>query len=358
MLTIINYFILLILALIISEIIIPIIRKFALQTNIMEKLNHKKKHHQPKLQIGGISIGCIFTICSFVFINENKFIEYLPIIFTAFIILNIGVIEDKTVNNAKYKLIIEIILSFFIAATGTRITSLYGFLGIDEIHIFFQYIITIIVITGVMNVFNLMDEIKGLIGSISILGFILILIAGILSNDTILIKISLIFIGSLIGFLKYNLSREKIFMGDSGSLFLGFLLITFGIFILEKKDYINNQINFFENISLIIFFVIPVLDSLRVYLIKIKKGKSVINYDNPHFHQIFLKIACSHKKATLYILTYIILFIILGFGILQIVNLFLCCIILTSIFYFSLKFLYFINNLYKWKNKIVDLEKN
>lgn len=355
--TIITSLLLGILALLLSIVCIPQLRKIALLINLVDKPNYRKVHSQPIPLIGGISIGLIFSLCSFTFINET-FINYLPILFTAYILLIVGVIDDKKDLKAKYKLLIQLLLSFFVALSGTRITSFYGIFGIGEINLYLQYILTIVVITGVVNAFNLMDGVDGLVGGLSILGFMLLLLAGIVYNDTFLLKLAIIFIAALIGFLKYNFSKQKIFMGDGGSLFLGFLLVTIGIHIMEKHVIQKQQNYLYEALIIVAFFIIPVLDSIRVYLTRIRKGHSAFRADKSHLHHILLRLGFSHKNIAMWVSMMILFLFIVGLGIVNLSSITLSILVLILVFYLLMKILVYIVSLYKWQNKIKEMERS
>jgi len=345
-----------ILSFVLANICIPIIRKTALLLNLVDKPNYRKVHTQPIPLVGGISIGLVFCLSSFVFINEVTFINYLPILFSAYVLLVVGVVDDKKDIKAKYKLIIQLLLSFFIALSGTRITSLYGLFEIGEINLYLQYILTILVITGVVNAFNLMDGVDGLVGSLSLIGFIILLIAGFVYNDTTLGKICMVFIGTIIGFLKYNFSKDKIFMGDAGSLFLGFILVCLGIHMLESQV-VNKENNpLYVTLIVMAFFIIPVLDSIRVYLTRIKKGYSPFKADKSHLHHILLRLGFSHKNITVWISAFILFMFIIGLGLINLTSITKSVLTLILVFYLILKFLVFIINLYKWHKKIKELE--
>lgn len=172
-----------------------------MKVNLVDKPNYRKVHTTPVPLVGGISIA--FSVALVILLSGNRLpflMEYLPIITSGFVLLIVGVIDDKNDVNAKYKLAIQLLLSLIITFSGIRISSLYGLFGIYEIVVWAQYILTIIVITGVVNAFNLMDGVDGLVGGLSVLGFTMFLLASVYFNDYYLGKISVIFIGAIVGF--------------------------------------------------------------------------------------------------------------------------------------------------------------
>lgn len=284
--------------------------------------------------------------------------NYITILSTSIVLLIVGVIDDKNDLKAKYKLLIQLLLAFFVASSGTRISSFYGLFGIEEISVWLQYVLTILVITGVVNAFNLMDGVDGLVGSLSFLGFMLLFLAGVLYKDYILAKIAFIFMGAILGFLRYNLSKKKIFMGDAGSLFLGYILITLGIRFMEKQIVGDNQNYFYLFLIIVTFFTIPVLDSLRVYLGRIKNGVSPFKADKSHLHHLLLQVGLTHKKIAFSITFFSILLLIFGFSLISITTITFTVFAVMVAFVITIRGLLVINNLKKWQKVIKIMETN
>lgn len=345
------------LSLILTLIFVPVIRNIAIKINLVDKPNYRKVHLNAVPLVGGISIAwaILFTIL----VSNYRFIfikEYLPILASATVLLIVGVIDDKKDISAKYKLIIQLLLALIIAFSGIRITSLFGVFGIYEIVIWQQYLVTILVITGVVNAFNLLDGVDGLIGGLSLLGFTILFFVGIYFNNDNLAFSSILFIGAVLGFLRFNLGREKIFMGDSGSLFIGFILITETIKFLQKQDISKGHSCSYTVLLLILFFSIPVFDSLRVYMGRIKRGNSPFSADKSHLHHLLLGVGLSHKKTTLMIS------VICGFSLMIAMTLrsllSITLIVVASIITFSIivRILLMINKFHYWKCRLKKLE--
>jgi UDP-GlcNAc:undecaprenyl-phosphate GlcNAc-1-phosphate transferase len=332
-----------------SLLYIPILKKVAIKINLVDKPNFRKTHLNDVPLIGGISIVLAALTAILVWRNSLVFLkEYFPILSTASTMLIIGIIDDKNDIKPIYKLVIQLLLSFIIALSGIRIFSTYGIFGFHDIAIWIQYLITVFVITGVVNAFNLIDGVDGLLGGISILGFSMFLLVSIYYDDYYLGILSVTFIGAIIGFLKFNLSQEKIFMGDSGSLFLGFILVTLGIQLLEKEG-INKEHNYeYAFLFLMIFFSIPVLDSLRVYMGRIKRGRSPLMADKSHLHHLLLRAGLTQKKASLTIISLCLIFFFIGIGLSSSNSITLIIVVILLVFWFVVKLLLTINNMRKW----------
>lgn len=345
------------LSLLLTLIFIPIIKKLAVRLNLVDKPNYRKIHATPVPLVGGISIA--FAALITLAISGNRlevFMEYLPILTSGLTLLIVGVIDDKTDLSAKYKFAIQLLLAFIIALSGTRITSLYGLLGIYDIAVWMQYALTIVVIAGVVNAFNLMDGVDGLVGGLSLLGFTMFLIASIFYKDYFLGVLSVVFIGAIIGFLRFNLSKNKIFMGDSGSLFLGFVLVTLGIQLMSKQ-HLNKENNFaYGLLILVAFFSIPVLDSIRVYMGRMKKGNSPFSADKSHLHHLLLTAGLTHKKITIAIVLLCMSLFFIEFGLIAFFSITLIIVSVMIIFWAVVKIILLINLLHEWRETIRKLE--
>lgn len=346
------------LSFLLTIILIPILKKIAVRINFVDKPNYRKIHQNAVPLVGGIAIVIsVFVVLGTQFTLLVHFREYLPIFSSAFLLLIMGVIDDKMDVKAKYKLAIQLLLSFIIASSSIRITSLFGLFGIHEIAVWVQYALTIIVITGVVNAFNLMDGVDGLVGGLSILGFTMFLVSAIYFNDTVLGTISVVFIGALIGFLKFNLSSKKIFMGDSGSLFLGFILVTLGIQLMEKQSDLSNTNYGYGFLLLVAFFAIPVLDSLRVYMGRIKRGNSPFNADKSHLHHLLLIAGFTHKKVSIAIISFCMIFYFIGFGLASFFSITLVIIATLFVFWSIIRLLLMVKYLQEWKETLKKLEQ-
>lgn len=342
-----------ILAFILSICIIPIMRIIAQKFRLVDVPNTRKVHHTPIPLIGGLAIGMIILLLIEIS-GDKSWRTILPIIVTSYILLLVGVLDDKTDIKAVHKLIIQVCVSIIIAISGIRISSLYGLFGIYEISTYFQYLLTILVIVTAVNAFNLIDGVDGLAGSVAGVGFILFFVIMLIEGNSGLARIAILFVGSIIAFLKYNFSQKnKIFLGNSGSLFLGYLLICLGIYA-TKFD--NNTTTFPYGVFFILFvFAIPVIDSIRVYIDRLSRGKSPFKADKSHIHHHLLLLGLSHKKISItFILINILTFFIqyIFFKSYPIYS------SLISLFTFVLTFkiIKSINLFTIWKKKIKDLE--
>ena len=337
-------------------ILVPIIKLFAFRFNLLDKPNHRKIHQTPVPIIGGIVIS-IATSISFLItlFTINIQSNILAMLSGAIILLLVGIIDDKQNLNAKIKLLVQLLIAHFVFMQGIRIESLYGFFGVASININVQYFLTIIVITGFINAINLFDGIDGLVGSYSLLAFIIIGIISYYQSNNTLVVLSASFIGSLLVFLRYNLKKSgKIFIGDAGTLFIGFILACSALVLIKE-----NKINSSSNISLQILFtlfLIPVLDSLRVYRKRIKKGNSPFVADRNHLHHLMLDFKSNHIQSTYLIIGFIIAILLLSLLLQNQVSITILLIILMVLFLAIIGILNHNHQVKKWTSEIKQLE--
>jgi UDP-GlcNAc:undecaprenyl-phosphate GlcNAc-1-phosphate transferase len=345
------------LSLVLTLVFTPIFKMIAVKVGLVDKPNYRKVHVNSVPLVGGISV--VFSALFVILIANGRFTflnEYLPILATAFILFVVGVIDDKKDVKAKYKLTLQLLLAFIVASYDIRITTLYGVFGVYEMTVWVQYLVTILIITGVVNAFNLMDGVDGLAGGLSLLGFTMFLFASICYGDYSLGLLSIIFIGATIGFLKFNLSSKKIFMGDSGSLFLGFLLVTLGIQFLDKQITNTDNNYIYGFLLLVAFFSIPVLDSVRVYMGRIKRGNSPFKADRSHLHHLLLKVGLSHKRVAFTVILFCMMLFVVGFGLVSFLSITLIILSIVLAFWSIIRILLMMSSLQEWKITLKELE--
>lgn len=345
------------LAFTLSLLFIPIAGKIAFKIKLVDKPNARKVHPNAVPLVGGIVVFAATTL-SLLTTNTSweNIIEVKILFIGAFGLLILGVIDDKMDIRAILKLITQLALAHFAFINGIAIESMYGVFGIYGLPYWVQYLLTLVVITGVVNAFNLMDGIDGLAAGLAIVGFIAFTIVAFLVGNSFLSLLFLTLIGALVGFLRFNLSQtQKIFMGDAGSLFLGFVLVVSAIIILQAAEALPQ----FHLILAVIIGVLalPVIDSLRVYRGRIKKGGSPFKADKTHLHHLVLLFGLSHKASTLFIL--IVAGIILGTSIFigYFFGVGYAILGLLFIFMFIISFLSLNKEVRTWRDKIKHIEE-
>jgi len=344
-------------ALVLTLIFVPVTKKIALKVNLVDKPNARKVHSNPVPLVGGISIFIASFLTLAVSNHSWSNIGEIKVILSgALILLLIGIIDDKMDIRASFKLIIQIALSYFAFMNGLKIVSLYGVFGIYELPLTIQYILTLTIITGVVNAFNLMDGIDGLAAGLAIVGLSAFTYLAFLTDNSFLSVLYLALIGSLTGFLHFNFSKKnKIFMGDAGSLFLGFILVVSAISMIQSAKG-TSDINMILPIVIGVL-ALPVIDSLRVYRRRIKNGYSPFRADRTHFHHLVLLLGLQHKFSSIIIIAVSGLIIMLSivFGSLLGITFTILAILLIFAVITALLGIYKDVNI--WREKIRQLEE-
>lgn len=350
------YLLIPILSLVLVLILVMPLRRFAIQVNLVDKPNFRKVHQNSVPLIGGILV-IIASAMSLLISTEfsNIFSDYSVMLIGSFIFLIVGVIDDKMEIRSLLKLIIQIAVAYFAFESGIKIESLYGVLGIYEIPLTIQYILTLLVIVGVMNAFNLMDGIDGLSSGLAIIGLSIFSIIAFKLGLSTLVMLFLSLIGGLLGFLRFNLStKHKIFMGDAGSLVLGFIMVISGIIMIQSAQKTPDLSMTLATVIGVL--ALPVADSLRVYRKRIKTGYSPFRPDRTHFHHLVLLLGFKHKWASLFTIFISSCLIIISVLFGTFLNVTISIITIILIFIIVSKILFLNYQINDWKNKIKQLE--
>lgn len=293
---------------------IPTVVKISRRKNLMDEPGARSSHLRKIPNLGGISMFYSLAVCASIFAFE-LFDLYKFLFASLVILLYIGVMDDIVVMRAYKKLFAQIIVtSLMVIGSDVRIRSFFGLFGIYELNYFFSVAMSIFTFIVLINAFNLIDGIDGLAGGYSILCSAMFGISyyRLGEYNYPLVVLSGVIIGSVIGFLYFNLSNyrnNKIFMGDTGSMILGFLLaftaICFiDIFIDKKLPEIPRYYLQSAPAIAMAILILPIIDTLNVFMIRICNGKSPLVADKNHIHHSLLKLGLTHRRSTAYILMY------------------------------------------------------
>lgn len=282
---------------------IPVVKKMAEFIGAMDIPNARKVHKVPIPRLGGLGIYAGFLLGYMLFGVHS--VQMNAILIGSFIILVTGIFDDIKPVPAKWKLLAQTV--------GASIVPLYGGILLQDISAFGLYIdfgilaypITIIFIVAIINCINLIDGLDGLSSGIASIYFLTIGVIAMLLNNSNGLDIILTFImlGSTLGFLVHNFNPAKIFMGDSGSMFLGYIIAVIALL-------------GFKNITLTSFLVpmlllaIPIMDTLFAILRRLIYHKPLGEPDKNHLHHQLLKLRLSQRKTVLIIYLVDILFAI------------------------------------------------
>lgn len=297
---------------------IPAIINLAFKKRLFDNPSELRKVHKKIVpNFGGIAIFTGFLFTSSLFIKAELLHESNALMAGGLILFMVGLNDDIVGLGPLKKFIVQFISSFIIALVANiRIDNLYGFLGVNELDYYASIALTVFVIVGVVNAFNLIDGIDGLAASLGVFASVtfsyLFWNAGYLGWSYLAMALS----GSLIGFLFFNVSPAKIFMGDSGSLLIGFVVVVLGLKFIQVSGAAPVKFGSVEVTSAPAFvlavLIIPIFDTLRVFTLRIMRNRSPFTADNNHLHHRLLFLGFSHMQSTLVLVVTNLLFVVLA----------------------------------------------
>ena len=314
--------------------IVPLMKKLSYKFLLLDKPNFRKIHVKPVPNSGGISIFISFLIGIFYLTNftDIYFESLYTFLFASLLVLLIGLLDDLYNISAFIRLISQFLITTFIWSKGINISTLnfdYFNIGLNEIEIpdALSIFLTFFWISGIINAINWIDGLNGLATGIIILILIGIAKIAFYKNLIGLFFISLILIGSSLGFLIHNLRPNNIIMGDNGSNFLGFQLSILTLYAGSnyKDIFYYSDLSIFPLIP-ILLMGFPVLDMIRVILKRAFNKSSPFLADRNHFHHLLLDSNFSNNEilSIIFSLTfYMISFSFLFTGIIHKIEVFL-----------------------------------
>ncbi len=299
--------------------------------------NDRTSHKKPTATLGGIAIFIGFIFAALLFPPFGTLMEMRYIVAGVLLMFFVGIKDDIFVIAPWSKLGSQIVAAIIIIDfANIRLSSLHGFLGITDLNYYWSLYLTIFVVIVIVNAFNLIDGIDGLAAGIGILCSFTF---GFWFYNTEQFEFAFLtaaLAGSLVGFLWFNLfsQKNKIFMGDTGSLILGFLIAVFAI----QFNQSNLEIKGFYHISAspavsFSILIIPLFDTVRVFVIRIARKQSPFKADRTHMHHKLLDLGFSHAQAMMILVFVNIVFIVLAFLLqnIGIINLMLVIFVLSLI---------------------------
>lgn len=297
---------------------IPTIITVAKLKHLYDEPNYRKLHQNNIPTLGGLAILFGFFL-SMSFWTNFSYCRHLQYALTACIVIAVIGIKDDIVGLSPFKKAIgQLVASVILVVWGdVRITSWFGIFGVGELPFLISVVFSIFTVLVIINAFNLIDGIDGLAAS---MGIISSLAYGIYfyffdpNFQHVILSVALT--GALTGFLYYNKTPAKIFMGDTGSMLIGLVLAMLAIEFINTNLHFSTKLYFRSysapTLAMSIIFV-PLFDIIRVFMIRIFHGQSPFKPDKNHLHHLLLKLGYSHLKATFILSLFSILLIILAF---------------------------------------------
>lgn len=283
-------------------VITPFIKKMAIHVNAIDMPAKRKVHKKPIPRLGGVGIYLGFLLGYMIFGEPSSIMN--AILIGSFIIVLTGVVDDIKSLKSSVKFIGQLAAALIVVFYGNILLKDIQAFGLYIDFKLFAYPLTIFFILGAINCLNFIDGLDGLAAGISSIYFLTIgIIAIIQSKFGLDFTLTFIMLGSTLGFLIYNFHPASIFMGDSGSMFLGFIISIIALLGFKNVTMTSLIIPLF-------ILAIPILDVLFAIIRRTLKGQKISTPDNYHIHHQLLKKNLSQKIVVLIIYFINILFAI------------------------------------------------
>lgn len=269
----------------------PLIIRLATACKCLDMPGGRRLHNKTTPRWGGFAFFC--GVLPFL-LRENGDGALSAYIAGACLLIGLGMIDDRTSLNWKVKISVmsaAVLIVIFGGQVVIHHVDTFGAVGRLELG-WFSIPFTFICILGITNAINLLDGLNGLAGGVSLLGFLFMGIAAFLAGNIILAVICCAFVGALAAFLLYNFPHARIFMGDTGSLFLGFTLAVTAVRLTQDAS------STVDVLFPVLVLLIPIFDTLRVLCIRLANGRNPFMADSLHLHYLMLQ-KISPAKVTL-----------------------------------------------------------
>ena len=294
---------------------IPVVLQIAELKSLYDEPDERKIHTYPVASLGGVGIFGGFLLASLLSIQGYINPEFQYFFAAALVIFFLGLKDDLLDLSATKKFIGQVIAaSILIHLGGIRIDSMHGLFGFENLPEAFGLALSYLTIIVVINSFNLIDGIDGLAGSLGILTTSIFGIYFFLINQQAYALLAFAMTGSLLAFLIFNHHPAKIFMGDSGSLMIGLVnaILVIKFINIAQAPFVIIPIESAVAVGFAVL-IVPLLDTLRVFSIRIYKGRSPFTPDRNHIHHLLLDWGLSHPAVTMSCLLINIAFVFMAY---------------------------------------------
>lgn len=280
-------------AVFITVLSVPVVKRIALYFHFVDIPNSRKVHTKVMPRLGGVSIALGFA-AGFLVLQPHS--PYLPaFIIGALIVIGTGILDDKYNLPARLKFIAQIIAAIVFVSNGPVINFVsIPFIGYIQFG-WVSYPLTIFWIIMVTNAINLIDGLDGLADGVSSIALISLLIMAIINHQVLAVALTIILLGGTLGFLVFNFHPARIFMGDCGSMFIGYTIAAISVAGLFKS------LTLFSLILPIIILAVPIFDTFLAFTRRLMNGQNVFKPDNQHLHHRLITAGFSHRTTVLII---------------------------------------------------------
>ena len=299
----------------------PVIIHLVKSKTLMDEPVDRSTHTIKTPTLGGVGMFISFSLTLITLgmvldLSQTDLLKLLAVVAASITLMFLGIKDDLLGLAPKKKFMVQLVASLMvIILADLRIISFEGIFGLEVLPYYISVVFTLFVFLLIINAYNLIDGLDGLAGSVALLSSLSFGTFFFINGRYLFVLISFVLIGALLGFLRYNLSsHRKIFMGDSGSMFVGFLLAFQAVGFLSYNSIIEHPVTNIEApIMGMAILSYPLLDTLRVFAIRISQKRSPFRADRNHIHHRLLNLGLTHKKTTLVIATLNIVIITLAF---------------------------------------------
>jgi UDP-GlcNAc:undecaprenyl-phosphate/decaprenyl-phosphate GlcNAc-1-phosphate transferase len=290
-----------------SILLTPLVKRLAFRIGAVDAPNYRKVHARIMPRLGGLAIFLSFLIAVAIFqpiliINENGSNFLLAIIIGACIIVATGVVDDMREISAKAKLVGQLIAALIVIFVGGIQIDMITLPFVGELNFGFLSIpLTIIWIVGITNAINLIDGLDGLAAGVSTIALITLAVMAIIMHNMFVLAIAAILAAATFGFLFYNFHPAKIFMGDTGALFLGFMISVLALLGFKNVTVVSLIIP-------VIILGVPISDTFFAIVRRVRMKKKWSDPDKSHLHHRLLDMGFTHRQTVLLIYGIAIMF--------------------------------------------------
>ncbi|GBE36077.1 putative undecaprenyl-phosphate N-acetylglucosaminyl 1-phosphate transferase [bacterium BMS3Bbin07] len=282
-------------SLIITVLILPRLSNIALKIGLLDFPGQRKMHTNPRPLVGGLGMMMALSVTCLLFVPFSNLRGFYSGIAMLAIV---GFLDDFRELNHRWKFVAQIVASIFMIYFSNTVVLTFGdVFAIGPIYINSTLAIplTVFFTVGVINAINMIDGLDGLAGGISLIAFIAFAVLAYLNEQTELVLLSVALAGAVLGFLKYNWPPSRLFMGDAGSLALGFSLVFLSISISQKEN------SLVPPVAPLLVLSVPIVDTITIMIKRLLRGRSPFKADKYHLHHITMKYGY-RKKTTVRII--------------------------------------------------------
>ncbi len=297
----------------ITALIIPAWIRLCAKWKLFDKPDARKHHTATVPTMGGIAIfaGLIISFFLFSIFENSSSMQF--VIAAAFILFLTGFFDDLTDIPAKRKLLIQFITALIVTAGGIKIETLNGLFGLHQIPLVAQYALTTFLILFITNAYNFIDGIDGLAAMLGLIALSVFAMLFAITGQQNFFILCICCIGALVAFICFNFDPAKIFMGDTGSLVIGFIISVCSVKLFTLfNPFASGTLQMMPQLITGALFVL-IFDLTRVVFIRVYSGTSPFKADRSHLHHMVCRQEFGHRGASVILSLFSMFFILMSF---------------------------------------------